>query len=65
VELIFGKHDQRVAPPPPNLFNAHNTTLLQGVGHTPPWETPERIAQLILTSDHHPESQSTTELETR
>jgi pimeloyl-ACP methyl ester carboxylesterase len=65
VELIFGKHDQRVAPPPPNLFNANNTTLLQGVGHTPPWETPERIAQLILTWDHHPESQPTTELETR
>jgi pimeloyl-ACP methyl ester carboxylesterase len=65
VELIFGKHDQRVAPPPPDLFNAHNTTQLQGVGHTPPWETPERIAQLILTGDHHPESQPTTELETR
>jgi pimeloyl-ACP methyl ester carboxylesterase len=65
VELIFGNHDQRVAPPPPNLFNANNTTLLQGVGHTPPWETPERIARLILTGDPHPESQPTTELETR
>jgi pimeloyl-ACP methyl ester carboxylesterase len=65
VELIFGERDQRVAPPPPSLFNAHNTTLLQGVGHTPPWETPERIAQLILTGDHRPESQPTTELETR
>jgi pimeloyl-ACP methyl ester carboxylesterase len=64
-ELIFAEHDQRVTPPPPNLFNAHRTTLLQGVGHTPPWETPERIAQLILTGDDHPESQSTTELETR
>jgi pimeloyl-ACP methyl ester carboxylesterase len=65
IELIFGTHDQRVAPPPPNLFNAHNTTLLQGIGHTPPWEAPERIAQLILTGDHHPESQPTTELKTR
>jgi pimeloyl-ACP methyl ester carboxylesterase len=65
VELIFGTHDQRVAPPPPNLFNAHNTTLLQGIGHTPPWEAPERIAELILTAVRRPESRSTTQLETR
>jgi pimeloyl-ACP methyl ester carboxylesterase len=65
VELIFAKHDQRVAPPPPSLFDAHNATLLQGAGHTPPWETPEWIAQLILTGEHHPESQPTTEPETR
>jgi pimeloyl-ACP methyl ester carboxylesterase len=64
-ELIFGERDQRVAPPPPNVFKAHNTMLLRGVGHTPPWEAPERIAQVILTGDHHAESQSTTELETR
>ncbi len=64
VELIFGEHDQRVAPPPPNLFAPHKTTLLRGVGHTPPWEAPERIAELILTAARHPESRSKTELET-
>jgi pimeloyl-ACP methyl ester carboxylesterase len=65
VELIFGEHDPRVSPPPPNLFTRHNTTLMRGVGHTQPWEAPERIAELILTAVRHPESRSITELETR
>jgi pimeloyl-ACP methyl ester carboxylesterase len=73
--LIFGEQDVRVAPPPPNHFTPHNTTLLRGVGHTPPWEAPDQIAELIMastndgaramTADHHPESRPTTEPETR
>jgi hypothetical protein len=27
-----------------------NVTLLSGVGHTPPWEAPDRIAEMITTS---------------
>jgi hypothetical protein len=27
-----------------------NTTLLSGVGHTPPWVDPDRIAALITTA---------------
>jgi pimeloyl-ACP methyl ester carboxylesterase len=65
VELIYGEHDQRVAPPPHNLFTPHNTTLMRGVGHTPPWEAPEQIAELIMTGERHPEPRSTIELETR
>jgi pimeloyl-ACP methyl ester carboxylesterase len=64
-ELIFGERDQRVAPPPPNLFSPHHTTLMRGVGHTPPWEAPSRIAELISTAERDPESRSATELETR
>jgi pimeloyl-ACP methyl ester carboxylesterase len=65
VDLVFGEQDQRVTPPPHKLFTHHNTTLMRGVGHTPPWEAPERIAELILTAERHPESRSTTQLETR
>jgi pimeloyl-ACP methyl ester carboxylesterase len=46
-QLIFGEHDQRVAPPPSNTLTH---TLLQGVGHTPPWEAADRIAERISTS---------------
>jgi pimeloyl-ACP methyl ester carboxylesterase len=49
-ELIFGERDARVAPPPPNMLTAHNITLLPGEGHTPPWEAPDRIAEMITTS---------------
>jgi pimeloyl-ACP methyl ester carboxylesterase len=73
--LIFGEQDVRVAPPPPDLFTPHSTTVLRGVGHTPPWETPEQIVELIIpsrndaaramTAEQHPESRPTTALETR
>jgi pimeloyl-ACP methyl ester carboxylesterase len=59
-ELIFGEHDARVARPPANTLTH---TLLAGVGHTPPWEAPDRIADLILTSlnghGRHPIEQDT------
>ena len=50
-ELIFGQHDARVAQPPSNMLTH---TLLTGVGHTPPWETPHQVADLILTSIKEP-----------
>jgi pimeloyl-ACP methyl ester carboxylesterase len=65
VELIFGDRDHRVARPSPNLLTHHTTTLIRGVGHTPPWEAPERIAELILTAAPQPQLLATTELETR
>ena len=46
-ELIFGQHDARVAPPPSTTLTH---TLLTGVGHTPPWEAPEHVAELITTA---------------
>lgn len=50
-ELIFGQHDARVAQPP---SSALTHTLLTGVGHTPPWETPDEIAGLITDSIKEP-----------
>jgi pimeloyl-ACP methyl ester carboxylesterase len=49
-ELIFGELDARVAPPPADILTHRNITLLAGVGHTPPWEAADRIAELIVTS---------------
>jgi pimeloyl-ACP methyl ester carboxylesterase len=49
-ELIFGEHDARVAPPPSTMRTPHTITLLAGVGHTPPWEAPDRVAELITSS---------------
>ena len=46
-ELIFGQHDARVAPPTSNTLTH---TLLAGVGHTPPWEAADRVADLITTA---------------
>ena len=46
-ELIFGEHDARVARPSPSTL-AH--TLLTGVGHSPPWEAPDLIADRITTA---------------
>jgi pimeloyl-ACP methyl ester carboxylesterase len=46
-ELVFGEHDARVAPPPSNTLTH---TLLAGVGHTPPWEAADRIAEMIEAS---------------
>jgi pimeloyl-ACP methyl ester carboxylesterase len=49
-ELIFGELDARIAPPPSNTLSPRDVMLLTGVGHTPPWEAPDRTAQLITTS---------------
>lgn len=46
-ELIFGQYDARVAPPRSDKLT---NTVLTGVGHTPPWEAPDQIADLITTS---------------
>jgi pimeloyl-ACP methyl ester carboxylesterase len=46
-ELVFGEHDARVAPPPANTLTH---TLLAGVGHTPPWEAADWVAELIVTA---------------
>ncbi len=52
VELVFGEHDARVAPPRDEFDHlAHvAVTVLPGSGHTPPWEAPEQVAQLITTA---------------
>jgi pimeloyl-ACP methyl ester carboxylesterase len=52
IELIFGEHDQRVALPPPSLFAADTAAVVSDAGHTPPWEAPELISELILTAIH-------------
>jgi glycine/D-amino acid oxidase-like deaminating enzyme len=49
-ELTFGELDARIAPPPSNTLSPRDVMLLTGVGHTPPWEAPDRTAQLITTS---------------
>jgi pimeloyl-ACP methyl ester carboxylesterase len=46
-ELVFGELDTRIAPPASTL---RNVTLLPGVGHTPPWEAPDGVAELIRRS---------------
>lgn len=62
VDLMFGELDQRVAVPLPSLFAPH-PTLVSGVGHTPPWEAPELISELIFSAVHG-QAESTRELET-
>jgi pimeloyl-ACP methyl ester carboxylesterase len=47
VTLVYGQLDARIAPPPSQL---PGVTVLPGVGHTPPWEAPELIAELIRTA---------------
>jgi pimeloyl-ACP methyl ester carboxylesterase len=48
-ELVFGEHDARVAPPGDEFAHLPHThiTLLPGIGHTPPWEAPQHVADLI------------------
>jgi pimeloyl-ACP methyl ester carboxylesterase len=46
-ELIYGGKDGRVAPP---ASSALTHTMLPAVGHTPPWEAPDQIAELILAA---------------
>ena len=53
VELIFGDCDARVAPP--ETVELRHTTLA-AVGHSPPWESPAEIAQIILAALEHPDS---------
>lgn len=51
-ELVFGELDQRVQRP--RALGPTRTELrvhaLPGVGHTPPWEAPDRTADLIRTA---------------
>lgn len=47
VELVFGDRDARVSRPTPG---EPDHRLLTGVGHTPPWESPEDVARMILTA---------------
>jgi pimeloyl-ACP methyl ester carboxylesterase len=51
-ELVFGEQDARVAAPHnefARLDHAH-VTILPGIGHTPSWETPQQVADLITTA---------------
>ena len=50
-EVIFGERDARVAPPPAGTLSH---TLLTGIGHTPPWEAPDQIAELITNAIKEP-----------
>jgi pimeloyl-ACP methyl ester carboxylesterase len=51
-ELIFGEHDARVSAPRDEFAALCNTrlTVLPGIGHSPPWEAPDKVAELIITS---------------
>ncbi|MFF2084007.1 alpha/beta fold hydrolase [Nocardia sp. NPDC058176] len=48
-ELVFGEVDARVAAPADAFAHLRHVTtaVLPGVGHTPPWEAPVEIAELI------------------
>jgi pimeloyl-ACP methyl ester carboxylesterase len=51
-ELVFGEKDARVSAPRDEFSTLRNTHLteLPGVGHSPPWEAPDKIAEMITTS---------------
>jgi pimeloyl-ACP methyl ester carboxylesterase len=51
-ELIFGRHDARVAAPRDEFSALCNTSLvvLPGIGHSPPWEAPGAVAEIIAHS---------------
>lgn len=51
-ELIFGRHDARVAAPRDEFSALCNTSLvvLPGIGHSPPWEAPGAVAEVIAHS---------------
>ena len=51
-ELVFGEHDARVSAPRDEFSTLCNThlTVLPGIGHSPPWEAPDKVAELITTS---------------
>jgi hypothetical protein len=51
-ELVFGTQDARVTAPHgafAHLAHAH-LTVLPGIGHTPPWEVPDQVAELITAA---------------
>jgi pimeloyl-ACP methyl ester carboxylesterase len=51
-ELVFGTQDARVAAPHgafAHLAQAH-LIVLPGIGHTPPWEAPDQVAELITAA---------------
>ncbi|AHH19814.1 putative hydrolase, alpha/beta hydrolase family [Nocardia nova SH22a] len=52
VELAFGELDGRVEAPGDRFDALPNTTtrVLPGIGHTPPWEAPRAVADLIIGS---------------
>lgn len=51
-ELVFGEYDARVATPCDEFAHLAHThlTVLPGIGHTPPWEAPQQVAELIIAS---------------
>ncbi|WP_213577002.1 alpha/beta hydrolase [Rhodococcus sp. USK13] len=48
-ELVFGELDARVASPASEFAELRHATVrtLRGVGHTPPWEAPDVVADVI------------------
>jgi pimeloyl-ACP methyl ester carboxylesterase len=48
-ELVYGDRDARTARPPSTTLTH---TLLTRTGHTPPWEDPARVGELIIASVH-------------
>jgi pimeloyl-ACP methyl ester carboxylesterase len=53
----WGAEDRLVRPPRPERMPAHTRYLvLEGCGHTPTWDDPERIAELLLDASAQPVS---------
>ena len=47
--IAWGEHDRLVAPPKPDRRpSGSRMIVLEGCGHTPNWDAPERIAELLL-----------------
>lgn len=50
--IVVGELDRRVSPMlPQDLQRPHRLLVLDGVGHTPPWEAPDLTADLIAGRD--------------
>lgn len=51
-ELVFSEHDARVSTPRAEFSALRNThlTVLPDIGHSPPWEAPHKVAELITNS---------------
>ena len=51
-DLVFGEQDARVTVPRAEFARLGHArlTVLPGIGHTPPWEAPHRIVELITTA---------------
>jgi pimeloyl-ACP methyl ester carboxylesterase len=49
-DLVFAEYDARVATPHDEFSHLPHThlTVLPGIGHTPPWEAPHHVAELII-----------------